>query len=82
VICFGCDMAGEIVHIGERQMNNESRSEGLCGVETSFQLGIEKPALNDQIALTWSQPELDSVVWLDPLRPHVSYRGCTPNARA
>jgi hypothetical protein len=56
----------------ERQVNNESRSERLCGLETFFQLSIDKRALNDQIALTWGQPEVDSVVWLDPLRPHVS----------
>ena len=53
-----------------RQVNNESRSERLCGLETFFQLGINRRALNDQIALTWGQPEGDSVVWLDPRRPH------------
>ena len=35
VIRFGCDMAGEIVHIVERQVNDESRSERLYGLETS-----------------------------------------------
>jgi hypothetical protein len=69
--CLGCDMAGEIVHIVERQVNNESRSERLCGLVTFFQLGINKRALSDQIALTWGQPEVDSVVWLDPRPAHV-----------
>lgn len=72
VIRGGCDVAGEIVHIVERQVNDESRSERRCSSETFFQLGIDKRALNDQIALTWSQPEADSVVWLDLLGPHVS----------
>jgi hypothetical protein len=52
MIRFGGDMAGEIVHILERQVNDESRSERLCGLETFFQLRIDKRALNDQIALT------------------------------
>jgi hypothetical protein len=72
MICFGCDVAGEIVDIVERQVNDESRSECLCSAETFFQLGIDKRALNDQIALSWGQPEVDSVVWRDPLRSHVS----------
>jgi len=72
MIRLGCDMAGEIVHVVERQVNNESRPERLCGLETFFQHGIDKRALNDYIALTRGQPEVDSVVWLDPLRPHVS----------
>jgi hypothetical protein len=66
MIRFGCDMAGEIVHIVERQMNNESRSERLCGLETSFQLGIDKRALDDQIALTWVS--LKSTRWSGLIR--------------
>ena len=81
MIRVGCDMTGEIVHIVERQVNNESRSERLGGLETFFQLDIDTRALNDQIALTWGQPEVDSVVWLAPLRPHVGDPVGRPSGR-
>ena len=74
LIRFSSDVAGEIVQVVERQVSNESRSERLCGLETFFQLGIDTRPLNDQIALTWRQLELDSVVWRDPLRSHVRDR--------
>jgi hypothetical protein len=51
-------------------VTNESRSERLCGSETFVQLGIDKRARNDQIALIWDQLEVDSMAWRDPLRPH------------
>lgn len=72
MIRFGCDVAGEIVHIVERQVNDESRSERLCGLETFFQLSIDKRPFNDQVPLTGGQPEVDSLFGLGPLRPHVS----------
>jgi hypothetical protein len=49
-------MAGEIVHTVERQVNDESRSERLCGLEAFFQLGIDRRALNDQVAARYSSP--------------------------
>jgi hypothetical protein len=59
-------MAGEIVHIVERQVNDESRSERLCSLETFFRLGLDTRVLDDQIALTWVS--LKSTRWSGLIR--------------
>src|SRR5205823_8638909 len=70
MIRFGRNMAGEIVHYVERQLNDDSRSERRCGSEALFQLRIDYRPLNDQVALTAHQADLQTLFGLDRLGPH------------
>jgi len=47
MVRFRRNVAGEIVHIVERQLNDEPRSERRCGSETFFHLSIDERAFDD-----------------------------------
>jgi hypothetical protein len=69
VRCRG-HVACEVVDIVKRQLNTEPRPGRRCGPETFFDLRVDERALNDQIALTGSQGELDPLSRFDVLRRH------------
>jgi hypothetical protein len=70
MVRFGRYMAGEIVDVIQRQLNNQVGPTGPCASEASFHLAVDERPFENQVSLLRRQPDVHEFSPLDPLAPH------------
>ena len=70
VVRLGRHMAGEIIDVIQRQVNNQVGPTRRCATEVPFHLVVDERPFENQVSLLPRQPDVHELSRLDLLAPH------------